>query len=226
MSKLIKIIDSGHNRYTLEPETTLLGRQYDDEAETIVIVKPAKEVNSICTMHIQNLDRQTLDHINMADGVYKIRNTVSQFPSVLIGFSFARQDGSTKDTEIRQFYFSEALNPNEDIATPEYGATIADVIERAIVDVRLKDNTQATYEFLNLAGDIVQEISLVANQTYTHTQTEGALTWTINHNLGKFPSITITDLQGIVVEATVQYVDNNTIIATFTEATSGKAYLN
>lgn len=62
--------------------------------------------------------------------------------------------------------------------------------------------------------------------SYTHNQIAASTTWTINHNLNKFPAISVVDSGGNVVAGDYQYVDPNTIVLNFTVAFSGKAYLN
>ena len=62
--------------------------------------------------------------------------------------------------------------------------------------------------------------------TYEHNQMVPNTIWTVNHNLGKFPSVEIVDSGGTAVVGSVDYVDDNQIIIEFTFAFSGKAYLN
>ena len=62
--------------------------------------------------------------------------------------------------------------------------------------------------------------------TYTFTQSSAATTWTIDHNLGKFPSVTVVDSSNNVVVGFQTYNNNNQIVLTFSAAFSGKAYLN
>lgn len=62
--------------------------------------------------------------------------------------------------------------------------------------------------------------------SYTHNQNVPSNTWTINHNLGFYPGITVVDSSGNVVEGSYTYQDMNTIIASFSGAFSGKAYLS
>ena len=64
------------------------------------------------------------------------------------------------------------------------------------------------------------------SDTYIHDQAVAASVWTINHNLGKYPSITVVDTGGNVVSGTYTYVDENTIVAEFNAAFKGTAYLN
>lgn len=61
---------------------------------------------------------------------------------------------------------------------------------------------------------------------YTHNQSFASSTWNVNHNLAKFPSISVIDSSKNVVVGDVQYVDANNLIITFTAAFSGKAYMN
>jgi len=61
---------------------------------------------------------------------------------------------------------------------------------------------------------------------YTFTQSAAASTWTITHNLDRFPSVTTVDSAGSIINGAITYTDSNTITVVFTSATSGKAYLN
>ena len=53
-----------------------------------------------------------------------------------------------------------------------------------------------------------------------------AAVWTINHNLNKFPSVTVIDSSGRVVEGDVQYQDVDNLTIAFSSAFSGDASLN
>ena len=64
------------------------------------------------------------------------------------------------------------------------------------------------------------------SDTYVHDQAVAASVWTINHNLGKYPSITVVDTGGNVVTGKYSYPDTNTIVAEFNAAFKGTAYLN
>lgn len=71
-----------------------------------------------------------------------------------------------------------------------------------------------------------QAASSKGDKQYKHNQTTTAATWTINHNLEKFPSVTVVDSSGRKVLGEIQYPDDNTVILTFSAAFSGSAYLN
>jgi len=64
------------------------------------------------------------------------------------------------------------------------------------------------------------------DKNYRHIQGVSSATWTIAHNLGKYPSVTVKDSAGSIVIGEIQYNDNNNITLTFSGAFSGEAYLN
>ena len=61
---------------------------------------------------------------------------------------------------------------------------------------------------------------------YVHTQAALADTWTVVHNLGRHPSVTVVDTGDSVIIPSVHYVDDDELVVTFGAPTSGKAYLN
>jgi hypothetical protein len=71
-------------------------------------------------------------------------------------------------------------------------------------------------------------VDLVTNQElgYVHTQTTPATVWTISHNLGFIPNITVVDSFEQVVEGSYEYLNATTVRLTFDGAFSGKAYLS
>lgn len=61
---------------------------------------------------------------------------------------------------------------------------------------------------------------------HIHTQDVPSAQWTITHNLGKFPSVTIVDSTNSEVIGEVSFTSNNQVVLSFSGAFSGKAYLN
>lgn len=76
-------------------------------------------------------------------------------------------------------------------------------------------------EYLNLAA-----IYAVGDKEYVHEQNSSSNTWTINHGMNKYPSVSVQDSAGTTVIGEITYNDKNTITLTFSGAFSGKAYLN
>lgn len=61
---------------------------------------------------------------------------------------------------------------------------------------------------------------------YAHTQSVASATWSVNHNLGKYPSVTVVLSTGQKGYGDVTYVDENNLTISFKGAESGKAYMN
>ena len=51
-------------------------------------------------------------------------------------------------------------------------------------------------------------------------------TWTITHDLNCYPSVTVVDSSGDVVEGSIQYISSDELVVTFSAPFSGVAYLN
>ena len=62
--------------------------------------------------------------------------------------------------------------------------------------------------------------------TFIFNQNTVATVWNIQHNLGKFPSITVIDTGDTVVTGEYTYIDNNNVQLNFSAGFAGKAYLN
>ncbi len=68
--------------------------------------------------------------------------------------------------------------------------------------------------------------SLDRRSNKTHNQDIANSLWTISHNMGKFPSVTIIDSSGDEVEGDVKHIDINNLTISFSSAFTGKAHLN
>jgi len=62
--------------------------------------------------------------------------------------------------------------------------------------------------------------------TFEFTQGVPATTWNIQHNLGKFPSVSVINNNNVVINGEVIYIDNNNVQLNFSAGFTGKAYLN
>jgi len=79
---------------------------------------------------------------------------------------------------------------------------------------------EAVYDFA------VFTLSSQGTPTFEFDQAAAATTWNIQHNLGKFPSVSVINNNNIVINGEVTYIDNNNIQLNFSAGFSGKAYLN
>jgi hypothetical protein len=64
------------------------------------------------------------------------------------------------------------------------------------------------------------------NSYYRHTQSVPMTHWFINHQLGKFPSVTVHDSANETILGDVEYIDINTLNVVFGSPFSGEAYIN
>lgn len=65
-----------------------------------------------------------------------------------------------------------------------------------------------------------------ALDTFVFEQGVASNVWEIEHNLGKYPSVSIVDTAGNEIIASVKYPDENNVVITMTSEFKGKAYLN
>ena len=88
------------------------------------------------------------------------------------------------------------------------------------------------YDGSNSPGTLGQQLLSTStgvawtDQTFTHNQGSASTTWTITHNLNKFPSVTIVTSTNVVIIGNVAYNSANQLTITLANADSGKAYLN
>jgi hypothetical protein len=66
----------------------------------------------------------------------------------------------------------------------------------------------------------------VGRVSYEHTQGSVSNSWTINHNLGFQPNVTVVDSAGTIYEGEIAYTNTNSLTVTFSSAFSGMAYLS
>ena len=77
---------------------------------------------------------------------------------------------------------------------------------------------------VTISGGVSADIHLVGN--YEHDQGLSSAIWTINHNLGKKPSVSVVDTANSIVFGEVTHTDSNQLVVVFNSAFSGYAYLN
>lgn len=66
----------------------------------------------------------------------------------------------------------------------------------------------------------------ISDKTYRHIQGVSSNIWEVNHNLNKYPSVTVRDSAGSIVIGEITYNNENTITLTFSGAFSGEAHFN
>lgn len=155
--KIINIVDTGCDRYTIKSDCDCLGRQWDNEAEEISVIIPEREIGNTCTM-IVSADGVVIDHIDIKDVPKKITNVLSRNEVVEISFTFSNENGYVKNSEIRTFYFAEARKPEDFVPVePEQTGKIDILLGNGIVRAVLDGNI---IKFYNANGEKVQDLDL------------------------------------------------------------------
>ena len=102
-----------------------------------------------------------------------------------------------------------------------------DISEIQNFDALFKIDTQLTVVGEGLINAITSDgVVTITSNTYIHEQGITSDTWIIEHNLNKFPSVTLVDSAGTQFQGRVEYIDENVCKVTMNGATKGKAFLN
>jgi len=64
------------------------------------------------------------------------------------------------------------------------------------------------------------------DKNYVHPQPVASATWTVQHNLNKFPSVTPVNINNIQIYGEVVFNDLNNLTINFSAAFSGQAFIN
>jgi|688.fasta_scaffold758067_2 hypothetical protein len=65
----------------------------------------------------------------------------------------------------------------------------------------------------------------VAVNTYVHTQNTPSATWTIEHNIGRYPQVSSFDIDEDQIIGRVDHNSTTEVVIYFNSAVAGKAYL-
>ena len=71
----------------------------------------------------------------------------------------------------------------------------------------------------------INAVSILANG-YIHEQGIASSEWIVNHNLNKYPSVSVVDSAENEILAEVEYLSKNSVKITMKGASKGRAYLN
>lgn len=71
----------------------------------------------------------------------------------------------------------------------------------------------------------IVKLNAATAEPFTYTQLTPATSWTIAHNLGRWPAVTVVDASGLQVTCGVQNVSTDVLLLTFNLALAGKAIL-
>lgn len=76
-------------------------------------------------------------------------------------------------------------------------------------------------------GDTLQTNgNMLQTATYEYRQDAAAAVWNIEHNLNKYPSVSVVDSGNNVIYGDITYIDKNNLQIKFSAEFGGRAYLN
>lgn len=151
---MIVLTLSGQNpsRYYISCDDDVIGRRYDNIAEAFYINKPLNETDSVCTMFATYKGRY-IDSVIVDSDTISIKNNISQFEYIDISFMFTKANGYVKNSEIKRFYFEEALRPASFTPTePQALDDLNQLIAKAFVSATYSNGM---FVFKNLTGTVV-----------------------------------------------------------------------
>lgn len=152
----------------------------------------------------------------------------------------------SKTRDINTFGFYKVLSVDEYIPDPEFFVVTLEFVQgngginkdfdyvfsfvvdsitdgSEIVSATVTTGDNYIIDLIKENGDV---IPIEFAQSYRHIQSSNSATWTITHNLGFRPSVTVIDLDGDVVNGDISYDTNNQLTLTFAQSIKGEAYLN
>lgn len=90
-----------------------------------------------------------------------------------------------------------------------------------------KLNNKPSINGVTLVGNKTnKDLGIEEDKHFLFVQAIASDVWEIKHDLNKYPSVTVVDSADSVVIGDVTYIDENNVRLTFSDAFSGKAYLN
>jgi hypothetical protein len=148
--------------------------------------------------------------------------TYANFKSLKFGIDsccYTDFEASVLDKEICDWVYSKSNKIV--IATNEPG-----IFLEPLVKINLKASVTCPATPTNVCTVLDLENILIDKRTYTRCFEVASNLWTITHNLGSYPSVTVVDSGNTVVIGEVDYTNANILTITFSAAFSGCAFLN
>jgi hypothetical protein len=128
----------------------------------------------------------------------------------------------------KDIILSEAGNINN-FGTYKVASITTDVAEPNFFLVTLNNYASNGAIALNgyyIFSEFVNPASDAADKNYVHSQPVASATWTVQHNLNKFPSVTSVNINNIEMYGEVVFNDLNNLTINFSAAFSGQAFIN
>lgn len=150
--------------------------------------------------------------------------------SVITGFKISKENLTAKPVvAYLEFLVGQEIlivNQNDPESFGHY------TIDAYAVDSTNNQYYDLTLSFLGGNGSVkIDDFYDIVNFTlgdksFTFTQANPSTTWNIQHNLNKFPSVSVVNNNNVLMYGETAYIDKNNLTITFSAGFSGKAHLN
>lgn len=149
---------------------------------------------------------------------------MSIFPSVCGGYGIRGDKGDPG----QGIFFQGPWNPEEEYTAGDMVATDEGIFIATGDTQAAVSPPEDPWQLLILWSEITGPAGPPgppgpAGVTYTHTQATPSSSWSVEHGLGYYPSITVIDSDGRVVYADVQHTGVNNAVIIFPAPTTGTA---
>lgn len=97
---------------------------------------------------------------------------------------------------------------------------------KKVSSVDLFDRLMNAENEINELVEKTKSLTEIVDKNYTHDQIQASTSWMVQHNLNKYPSVSVVDSGKNEVVGDINYIDKNNLVINFSHAFSGKAFLN
>lgn len=97
---------------------------------------------------------------------------------------------------------------------------------KKLVDTNLIDTLLKSKDTIQELLDKTKTLESVMDKSFEFEQMQASKEWVVNHNLNKFPAVSVVDTGKNEVIGSIKHLDKNNLIINFSHAFSGMAFLN
>lgn len=150
--------------------------------------------------------------------------TTAQRNALASGYNSSDAGITVYDTTLKLLYAWDGNEWDQMGISQTQIAQIEEAFNKTVVDINITaDNENRTITLVYRDTLSIQE---TFKFSHIHNQTVSSSTWSITHNLNKFPSVSIVDSSNAEVIGEVEHTNANSLTVKFSAPFSGKAFLN
>jgi hypothetical protein len=193
--------------------------------EVTFYVQSFREVNALARTWLLNAVRNSLN-TTIEYGVGGLDVNVSMDRNI----TTPNREGGT--TEVKEYQMVTTMRSNgwmgEQIKTSQAVTTLEFQVG-VMAENGLKGAIVSTFGDMWADPSVQSSVDLStatindADAAFVHTQTVQSTAWLVEHNLDRYPVVTVLDQSNNLISATVNYASTNKLLLTFKQMRKGKA---